>query len=280
MRPMPALDASAVSFLLSILAGVLGALLGLGGGIIIVPMLTLLLGVDIRHAIAASLVSIIATSSGAAAAYVRDGLANLRVAFFLEIGTVAGSMIGASLAGWLPATTLQGLFGALLAATALMMLRRRTDRGAPVAPDPLADRLHLHGSLRDPATGRETPYRVTRSRLGMGLMVLAGILSGLLGVGAGILKVPALDLGMRLPIKASSATSNLMIGVTAAAGAGVWLARGDVQPLIAAPVATGVLLGAMLGARLLPRLPSLWIRRVFVVVLLWVSGQMLWRAFR
>lgn len=276
---MPALEACLVSFLFSILAGTLGALLGLGGGIIVVPVLTLLLGVDIRHAIAASLVSIIATSSGAAAAYVRDGLANLRVAFFLEIGTVVGSMIGASLAGLLPAAMLQGLFGGLLAATAVLMLRNRSSREAPVPPDPLADRLALHGQIRDPATGKETPYRVTRSPLGLGLMVLAGILSGLLGVGAGILKVPALDLGMRLPIKVSSATSNLMIGVTAAAGAGVWLARGDVRPMIAAPVAIGVLLGAMLGARLLPRLPSLWIRRVFVVVLLWVSGQMIWRAF-
>ncbi|MBP7127761.1 sulfite exporter TauE/SafE family protein [Myxococcota bacterium] len=276
---MPALEASVVSFLFSIAAGCLGALLGLGGGIIVVPVLTLVLGIDIRHAIAASLVSIIATSSGAAAAYVRDGLANLRVAFFLEIGTVAGSMIGASLAGWLPAATLQGLFGGLLAATAVLMLRNRAPRDAPVPPDPLADRLGLHGSVRDPATGRETPYRVTRSPLGLVLMVLAGILSGLLGVGAGILKVPALDLGMRLPIKVSSATSNLMIGVTAAAGAGVWLARGDVRPMIAAPVATGVLLGAMIGARLLPHVPSLWLRRVFVAVLLWVSGQMIWRAF-
>lgn len=276
---MSALEATTVSFLLSVVAGVLGSLLGLGGGIVIVPVLTLILGVDIHHAIGASLVSIIATSSGAAAAYVRDRFANLHVAFFLEPGTVLGSMIGASLAGLLPAPVLQGLFGGLLGVTALMMARNRSSPEDPVPPDPLADRLGLHGSLRDPITGETHPYQVTRSLLGLGLMMLAGILSGLLGVGAGTLKVPAMDLGMRLPIKASSATSNLMIGVTAAAGAGVWLARGDIPPMVAGPVATGVLLGAMVGTRLMPHVPSLWIRRVFMVVLLWVSAQMLWRAF-
>ena len=226
-----------VVFTVSVAAGLLGSLLGLGGGIIVVPALTLLLHVDIRFAIGASIVSVIATSSGAAAAYVRDGMTNLRVAMFRK---------------------------------------RHAEVAVAVVPaDGLADRLALHGSYVDEALGREVEYPVTGSTIGLALMYVAGVVSGLLGIGSGALKVPAMDLAMRLPIKVSTATSNFMIGVTAAASAGVYFARGQVDPFVAGPVAMGVLTGALTGSRLLGRLHSAVIRKVFVAVLLWVSLEML-----
>lgn len=273
------LEFTLATFGVSIVAGVVGALLGLGGGIIVVPTLTLALGIDVRHAIGASLVSIIATSSGAAAAYVRERMTNLRVAMLLELGTSTGAITGAYLAGVLSGRWLQVTFGAVMALTALQMLRPRRS-ALRVPPDPLADRLRLHGGYYDQAEQREIRYRVTRTPLGLALMLLAGVLSGLLGIGSGILKVPAMDLAMGLPIKASTATSNFMIGVTAAAGASVWFARGDIDPFIAGPVAAGVLLGAVAGARLLGRARSQTIRLAFVVVLLITSAQMLWKGLR
>jgi uncharacterized membrane protein YfcA len=265
-----------IAFALSVGAGVLGSLLGLGGGIVVVPALTLLLHVDIRFAIGASIVSVIATSSGAAAAYVREGMTNLRVAMFLELGSTAGALSGAYLAGILPVRTLYLVFGVVMGYSALAMFRNRHRQLAAVVPaDPLADRLRLHSSYTDDALGHEVEYRVTGSKLGLTLMYVAGLTSGLLGIGSGALKVPAMDLAMRLPIKVSTATSNFMIGVTAAASAGVYFARGDVDPFVAGPVAMGVLIGALAGSRLLGRLRSSVIRTVFVVVLLWVSLQML-----
>jgi hypothetical protein len=268
-------------FALSVAAGVLGSLLGLGGGIIVVPALTLLLHVDIRFAIGASIVSVIATSSGAAAAYVRDGMTNLRVAMFLELGTTAGALSGAYLAGVVPVRTLYLVFGVVMGYSALAMFRKRhADLAAAVPADALADRLALHGSYVDEALGREIQYPVTGSTLGLGLMYVAGVVSGLLGIGSGALKVPAMDLAMRLPIKVSTATSNFMIGVTAAASAGVYFARGQVDPFVAGPVAMGVLTGALGGSRLLGRLQSSVIRKVFVAVLLWVSLEMLLKGVR
>ncbi len=267
------------TFGISLLAGLVGALLGLGGGIIVVPALTLGLGIDVRYAIGASLVSIIATSSGAAAAYVRERMTNLRVAMLLELGTSAGAIGGAFLAGLLSGRWLQVTFGVAMALTAVQMLRPRR-AALRVPPDPLADRLRLHGAYYDRAEQREIRYRVTRTPLGLGLMLVAGVLSGLLGIGAGILKVPAMDLAMGLPIKASTATSNFMIGVTAAAGASVWFARGDIDPFVAGPVAAGVLLGAAAGARLLGGARSRTIRLAFVVVLLLTAVQMLWKGLR
>ena len=267
---------------LSIGAGMLGSLLGLGGGIIVVPALTLLLGIDIRYAIGASVVSVIATSSGAAAAYVRQHLTNLRVAMYLELGTTTGALTGAFLAGRLAVRWLFVIFGVMMGYSALAMLRRRQEHltTAAGASDAWADRLRLHGEYFDPATGRQVAYRVTRTRTGLALMYVAGVVSGLLGIGSGALKVPAMDLAMRLPIKVSTATSNFMIGVTAAASAGVYFARGDIDPFVAAPVAIGVLLGATLGSRLLGRLQNRSIRVLFVVVLLVVSAQMLWKGVR
>jgi hypothetical protein len=266
---------------ISVLAGILGSLLGLGGGIIIIPALTLLFKIDIRYAIGASIVSVIATSSGAAAAYVRERITNLRVAMVLELATSAGALTGAYLAGQLNGRLLYIIFGLVMSYSALMMFRKRTESAADIDINaPWADYLRLHSSYYDDALGRDVVYRVARTRVGLGLMYVAGVVSGLLGIGSGALKVPAMDIAMRLPIKVSSATSNFMIGVTAAASAGVYFARGDIDPFVAAPVATGVLIGAVLGSRLLGRLQSVTVRLLFIAVLLWVSAQMLLKGFR
>jgi len=274
-------------FGISFAAGLGGALLGLGGGIVVVPALTIALGIDIRFAMGASVVSVIATSSGAAAAYVRDKITNLRVAMFLEIATTSGALVGALLAGWIDRRWLHFVFAVVLAYSALAMLVRlrrgvgRPSRPAPVpAPDAWADRLRLHGSYFDPALGVEVRYRVARSRVGLALMFVAGAVSGLLGIGSGALKVPAMDLAMGLPMKASTATSNFMIGVTAAATAGVYFARGDIEPFVAAPVAAGVLVGALVGSRLLPHVRGRWIRVAFVGVLLFVAAEMFQQGIR
>ncbi|AKQ65196.1 Arginine/ornithine antiporter ArcD [Myxococcus hansupus] len=261
----------------SVGAGLLGSLLGIGGGLILIPVLTLLLKVDIQYAVGASIVSVIATSSGAAAAYVRDRMANTRVAMFLELATTAGALSGAFLSGMVGGRGVYFVFGAVMAWSALVMLRRmRVAAEAPVPADALADRLALHGSYWDESQGREVAYRVTRPLAGLGLMYVAGTVSGMLGIGSGALKVPAMDLAMRLPLKVSTATSNFMIGVTAAASAGVYFARGNIDPFIAGPVCVGVTLGAWLGSRhLMARVNSTWLRALFVGVLLWVSFEML-----
>jgi uncharacterized membrane protein YfcA len=271
----------AVLFGIAIVAGTLGALLGLGGGIIIVPALTLLLGVRIHDAIGASIVSVIATSSGAAAAYIRDRVTNVRVGLFLEVGAVAGAILGALLASIVSGRFLYALFAVVIAYSAFTMLRRRPRRAAhEVPPDVLADRLQLHGRYFDHVLGQLIEYRVSRVVEGLLLMMGAGVASGLLGIGSGILKVPALDMAMRIPIKASSATSNFMIGLTAAASAALYFSRGDVKPFLAGPIAVGVVAGAMLGARLLPRVPEVLIRRLFVVVLVVVAVEMAQKALQ
>ncbi|RYZ37157.1 MAG: sulfite exporter TauE/SafE family protein [Myxococcaceae bacterium] len=283
-----ALDATPFNFvaivlLISMGAGLLGSLLGLGGGLILIPVLTLVLKVDIRYAVGASIVSVIATSSGAAAAYVRDGLANLRVAMFLELATVAGAVTGAMLAGVVSGRALYLLFGAVMAYSALAMLRKLREDGSPRVeppPDALADRLALHGSYYDASTEQVVAYRVHRPLAGLGLMYVAGTVSGLLGIGSGALKVPAMDLAMGLPIKVSTATSNFMIGVTAAASAGIYFARGDIDPFIAGPVCVGVTVGAFAGSRYLTKLKSGSLRMLFVAVLLWVSFEMLSKGVR
>ncbi len=278
---MTALEFTFIVFGISIAAGVLGSLLGLGGGIIVVPALTLLLHIDIRYAIGASIVSVIATSSGAAAAYVREHLTNLRVAMSLEIATTAGALTGAYVGGIIGGRWLYIIFGLMLGYSAVAMLRNRHDlAGEAVPPDRLADWLRLHDTFLDPAVGKQISYRVTHTSLGIVLMYIAGVVSGLLGIGSGALKVPAMDLAMRLPIKVSTATSNFMIGVTAAASAGVYFSRGDINPLIAAPVAAGVLVGATGGSLLLGRIKSSTVRGTFIIVLIWISLQMLWKGVR
>jgi uncharacterized membrane protein YfcA len=264
--------------LISISAGVLGSLLGLGGGIIVIPALTLLFKIDIHYAIGASIVSVIATSSGAAAAYVRERMTNLRVAMVLEIATTSGALTGAYLAGLISEHWLYIIFGLIMGYSCLMMFRKRHQiAGENTISTPLANYLELHNSYYDPAVGQEIHYRVVNTRIGMALMYIAGVVSGLLGIGSGALKVTAMDLAMRLPIKVSSATSNFMIGVTAAASAGVYFMRGDIDPFIAAPVAAGVLIGATVGSRLLGRLQSSTIRIAFIGILLFISAQMIFK---
>ena len=262
---------------ISLVAGFLGALLGLGGGIIIVPALTLLLGVDIRLAVGASIVSVIATSSGAAAAYVRDRLANIRVAMFLELGTAAGAITGAYLAGIIHPRLLFILFGLILGYSVFAMLRGRRSGEKEIEVGPWARVLDLKSSYFDDAAGAEIVYQPKRARIGLALMYFAGVISGLLGIGSGALKVPAMDLAMELPIKVSTATSNFMIGVTAAASAGVYFSRGQIDPFIAGPVAIGVMGGAFIGSHTLGRTSSRLVRLCFLVVLTVLSAQMLFK---
>jgi uncharacterized membrane protein YfcA len=270
-----------VTFAGSIVAGMLGSVLGLGGGIIVIPMLTLLLGVDIRYAIGASVVSVIATSSGAAVAYVRDGITNVRIGMFLEMATTTGAVTGAFIGGLISGQILYVLFAVVLAYSALAMFRKRhQDLSARVENHPWCERLRLAGTYPEATKGGElVAYNVAGAPLALGLMYIAGTVSGLLGIGSGSLKVPAMDLAMKLPIKVSSATSSFMIGVTAATSAGVYFARGDIVPLIVAPVAMGVLIGAMLGARLMVRMRSETIRKLFVIILAIVALQMALKGF-
>jgi uncharacterized protein len=265
---------------ISVVAGFFGSLVGLGGGIVVVPVLTLVYDIDIRYAVGASIVSVIATSSGAAATYVRERLTNLRTAMLLELGTTTGAVSGAILSGVLHGRWLFVIFGLVMGYSAVAMLRRLRETDRPAPPDRWADRLRLHGSYFDVAQHKEFPYRVARTRLGLFLMYLAGLISGLLGVGSGALKVPAMDLAMRIPIKVSTATSNFMIGVTAAASAGVYFARGDIDPFIAAPVAMGVVVGATAGSLVLARTDNRMLRITFVIVLLAIAVQMIWRGLR
>jgi len=268
-----------VLFVISVAAGFLGSLLGLGGGMIVIPVLTLLFGVDIRFAFGASIVSIIATSCGAAAAYVREGITNIRVGMFLEIATTTGAVVGVTLLAIARTPVLYIIFGIVLLLAFVHTLRRRGGPSAEPAPKPdsLSRHLRLAGEYYDEYVGQTVRYAASRPLVSFGSMLFAGAISGLLGVGSGPFKVLSMDLLMGLPIKVSAATSNFMIGVTAAASAGVYFARGYVNPFIAAPVALGVLLGAILGARWLPRTGARLIRRVFALVLAVVALQMIAR---
>ena len=275
------LEFTMIVFAASLVAGLIGSLLGLGGAFIVVPVLVLALKVDIRYAIGASLVAVIATSSGAAAAYVKEGMTNIRVAMFLETATAVGAITGAFVNSWVPTRSLYFIFAVLLSYSALIMLRKsKPEHHLRLVQDPLANRLQLHGEFYDKAKGEVIRYRVGHTRLGWCLMYVAGVASGLLGIGSGVLKVPTMDLAMGMPIKASSATSNFMIGVTAAASAGVYFSRGDINPFIAAPVAMGVLIGSVAGSRLLGRLEQRSIRIVFVLVLVYVAVEMLLKGVR
>jgi len=266
-------------FLTSLGAGMIGALAGVGGGILIVPALTVIFGVDLRLAIGASIISVIATSSGAGAAYVRDELTNLRVGMFLELATTTGAVGGALLAAIVAPELLFGLFGFILILSAGQMLYRLGEELPPQRPaGRLEGWLRLGASYPDSHLGRRVSYEPRNLPSGFLAMGVAGLVSGLLGIGSGVLKVLAMDGVMRLPVKVSSTTSNFMIGVTAAASAGVYIARGDVSARIAAPVALGVLAGAMIGSRLLVRLSSRTVRLIFLPVLLAVAAEMLARS--
>ena len=266
-------------FLVSAAAGLIGSLAGVGGGILVVPALTVVFGVDIRLAVGASIVSVIATSSGAAAAYVRDRMTDMRVGMFLELATTTGAVAGALLAAVVASSLLYLLLGLVVLLSAAMQVARLGEEMLPdAAPSRLAIALKLSSSYPDRKLGREVSYTARRIPLGFVLMWLAGLVSGLLGIGSGVLKVIAMDGAMRLPIKVSSATSNFMIGVTAAASAGVYLGRGQVDPRIAAPVALGVLLGAIVGARLMHHVSNRSVRLVFLPVLVAVGLEMVGRS--
>ena len=259
-------------FAISIAAGLIGALAGVGGGILVIPALTIGFGVDIHLAVGASIVSIIATSSGAASAYVRDQMTNMRIGMFLELATTTGAVCGALLAAVVAPGFLYVLLGLVLLGSAGTQVSRMREEAPPTGPpSAIAIRLRLESSYPDRRLGREVPYSARRVPLGFALMWIAGVVSGLLGIGSGVLKVLAMDGVMRLPMKVSSATSNFMIGVTAAASAGIYLARGDVDPQIAAPVALVVLAGALTGARLLGRISNRSVRLVFLPVLVAVG---------
>ena len=264
--------------LVSIGASALGGALGMASGIFLVPLLTLFGRVDIHAAVAASIVSVIACSCGSAAPFLKSGLTNIRVAIVLEVATTLGALTGVLLAGTLSTQFLFGLFAAvLLVSASQMMTRRREISGEPDVFNPRdwATVLRLHSSYPDHALGRDISYRVRRVPLGLALMYGAGLISALLGIGSGVLKIPAMDTALRLPIKVSSATSNFMIGVTAAASGVAYFARGDIDPGIAGPVALGSVLGAVLGARLLMAVPGDKLRPFCVVVLVALAAQML-----
>lgn len=256
----------------SLAAGFLGALTGLGGGVVIVPLLALL-GVDLRYAIGASLVSVIATSSGAAAAYVKEGYSNIRVGMFLEMATTFGALSGAFLAALIDPAVIAVTFGVVLLVSAGLSSRPRAEDSDGRPPDPLATRLRLDGSY--PTAAGPRAYHVYRVPAGFGLMYLAGILSGLLGIGSGAFKVLAMDQAMRIPFKVSTTTSNFMIGVTAAASAGVYLSRGYIDPGLTMPVMLGVLAGSLLGTRVLVAARTRVLRIIFGLVILALALEMI-----
>ena len=270
---MGLIEFTSAVLLMSVLAGLLGALTGLGGGVVIVPALALLFHIDIRYAIGASLVSVIATSSGAAVSYVRQGLSNVRVGMFLEVATTLGALVGAYLAARVSTHAIGIIFGIVLLYSAWSSFRHQQNE-MPHARNLLAEKLKLTGDYPT-EHGREV-YTAQNVPAGFGIMFIAGILSGLLGIGSGAVKVLAMDHAMKLPFKVSTTTSNFMIGVTAAASAGVYLGRGYIAPGLAAPVMLGVLGGSLLGARLLARIRVPILRVVFAVVIVALGVEMIY----
>ena len=265
--------------LTSVAAGTVGAVLGLGGGILLVPILTIFFGVDLHYAMGASIISVIATSSGAAASYLRTGLSNVRIGLFLAMATIAGALTGAVLAGIAPVRWLELILGLALAYSAFTTLKQlNVELPADVADDRLALRFRLEGIYYDRVLDQQVKYRATRVGRGFVAMYGAGVLSGLLGIGSGAFKVLAMDYFMRLPMKVSTATSNFMIGLTAAASAGIYWSRGDIHPLIVAPVAIGVLFGAYLGTALIARMRNTTVRKVFLPIVIYLALSMILRA--
>ena len=262
----------------SYFAGLLGSLTGLGGGVVIIPMLTLLLKVDIHYAIGASLVSVIATSSGSAAAYVKEGYTNLRLGMFLEIATTSGAMCGATLAIYIPTQYIAVLFGVILIFSAIISLRKKAEN-ITNKKSLLAEKLKLSSTY--PTTAGITQYSISNVGGGFAMMLFAGAISGLLGIGSGALKVIAMDTIMKVPFKVSTTTSYFMIGVTASASAVVYLQRGYINPGLSMPVVIGVLLGALTGSKILVHTSSSrWLRWVFAVVVTFLAGQMIYNGIK
>jgi uncharacterized protein len=255
-------------------AGVLGALTGLGGGVVLIPLLTLVFHVDLRYAIGASLISVIATSSGAAAAYVREGYSNVRIGMFLEVATTVGAVFGAYLATRVPTRALAIVFGVVLLYSAWLSRGRKSGGAAAVVENPWSDRLGMSGSFPD-GRGGKIAYKVDRIEAGFATMFGAGTLSGLLGIGSGAVKVLAMDRIMGIPFKVSTTTSNFMIGVTAAASAGIYLARGYVDAGLAFPVMLGVLAGSLVGAKVLVHCRVSLLRTIFALVIVALGVEMI-----
>src|SRR5579859_3035337 len=272
------LEFTGVVLLISAVAGFLGSLTGLGGGVVITPALTVLLGVDLRYAIGASLVSVIATSSGAASAYVREGFSNIRIGMFLEIATTLGALFGAYLSSKTPTSALAVIFGLTLLYSAYQSMRPEPVPHPDLRPDALAVRLRL-GGVYPSTDGQQQHYLAQRVKTGFGLMFGAGALSGLLGIGSGAVKVIAMDQAMRIPFKVSTATSNFMIGVTAAASAGVYLKKGYIDPGLTMPVMLGVVAGSLLGARQLAGAETHVLRRLFALVVAALAAEMIYSGF-
>ena len=271
---MSVLDFTALIFFTSVIAGLLGALTGLGGGVVIVPVLALLFKVDLRYAIGASLVSVIATSSGAAVAYVREGFSNIRIGMFLEIATTLGALLGAYLTARVSNHWIAIVFGVVLLLSAFASFRNKPHPSQQTPNGPMAARLELSGTY--PSLDGEKSYSAQHIPLGFGIMFGAGTLSGLLGIGSGAVKVLAMDQAMTLPFKVSTTTSNFMIGVTAAASAGIYLARGYIDPGIAMPVMLGVLAGSLLGTRILVRTRANVLKLVFALVIIALGFEMIY----
>jgi uncharacterized membrane protein YfcA len=272
---MNILEFTVLVFAGSLVAGFLGALTGLGGGVVLVPLLTILFKVDIRYAIGASLVSVIATSSGAAAAYVKEGFSNIRIGMFLEIATTTGALLGAFLAARISSSAIAIIFGAVLIYSAFLSRKPRGPSVEEQQPDKLGTLLKMNGSF--PTAEGERVYCVRRVPAGFSLMFGAGALSGLLGIGSGAVKVLAMDQAMKIPFKVSTTTSNFMIGVTAAASAGIYLSRGYIDPGIAMPVMLGVLAGSLVGSRILVTAETKWLRVIFALVILFLGLQMMYQ---
>ena len=271
---MTVLTFTAVVWISSFVAGLLGALTGLGGGVVLVPVLTLVFGVDIRYAVGASLVSVIATSSGAAAAYVREGYSNIRIGMLLEIATTLGAIAGAFLAAHVSTQAIAVVFGLVLLYSAHRSFFKAAQHVEQFqCPDPLATKLKLNGDY--PVGEHRERYYVQSVPTGFALMAGAGALSGLLGIGSGAVKVIAMDRAMRIPFKVSTTTSNFMIGVTAAASVGVYLSRGYIDPGLAMPIMLGVLMGALLGTRILVHTHVEMLRKVFASVILLLAVEMI-----
>jgi uncharacterized protein len=266
-------------FLISIAAGFVGAMSGMGGGIILIPALTLL-GMDIKHSIAVSIISVIATSSGSASAYVRDRITNLKLGMFLEMFTILGAILGAAITLATGQQLLYFLFGIVLLVSWLALFaQRRFKPKTDVHQDRFSHWLELSGSYYDQASQETIAYKAVRAYFGAALMFVAGLVAGLLGIGAGALKVVIIDLLMGLPPKVSTTTSNLIIGVTALAGASVYLAAGLVDPGLIAPVILGVITGAFIGTRVLVRVSNQVVRNMFLVVLVVLGTEMILRGF-
>lgn len=271
-----------IMLIVGIGVGILGSILGIGGGMIITPVLTLGFGLDIKYAIGASIIAVIATSSGATIAYLKDNVLNLRVAMFLEIATSIGAIAGALLTGVINPMFLYILFGFLLFFSGVNMikkLRGKQEQINATSSDKLAEKLNLNSSYYDKNLKKQVDYKVTNVPAGLSVMFGAGIASGLLGIGSGSFKVIAMDTFMKMPLKPSSSTSNLMMGVTAAASATIYFFNGSILPQIAVPMALGIIVGAAIGSRIMQVMPARWMRIIFIPILVYLGLQMILKGF-